>query len=158
MLCRISCVSLLTAISALIVIGIAGTSAETPGGYAIMPATGSDMDGMFTDSYPDMHENSMSLMSINDKIKPGKTIHVIKNIAKFTTRLVIDLSWTNKNTDLNIMVYSPTSGNNGTFYDNIDGKIDQRIIKDIYDSDGLEYGVWDYFIKNIGREETNFSV
>jgi hypothetical protein len=142
----------------MIVIGMAGASAETPTGYAIIPVTGNSMEGMFTDSNPGMHESSISLMSIYQSIKPGAVIPVTKNISKFITTLVVDLTWTNKNTDLIITIYSPKSADNGTLYDIDDGKIDQRIIMDIYNSDGIEYGDWHYFIKNIGGEETYFSV
>ena len=156
MLCRISCISLtVTVIAMLIVIGTAGASAETPAGYVIMPAADSSVGGQFTAVLPDVHENAIFVLSIDNTISPGQTVHVKKTVDHFITTLNVDLKWDNPNADLSILIYSPSSGQFGPWQD---GKISQRINKDIYNPGGIEQGDWEYYITNWGTEGTHYSI
>ena len=148
---------MMTVITTLIMIGTAGASAETPAGYLVLPAADSSIGGQFAVQMS-MHENAIFVLSIDNTISPGQTVHVKKNVDHFITTLNVDLRWDNPNADLSIMIYSPSSGQFGPWRDDFDGKIDQRINKDIYNQGGIEQGDWEYYIKNWGTEETHYSI
>lgn len=120
--------------------------------YIVLPAEGSSIDNGDSRIYP------LSTMSI----ATGVTRRTSLSIGSKVNSIEEDLKWVGSSNSLSLNIADPSNTNLGTYYDNSDGKIDQRIHLFIYPSKGTTYikqGTWIFTTKGESVSGTiNFSI
>ncbi|WP_298667520.1 hypothetical protein [uncultured Methanofollis sp.] len=91
------------------------------------------------------------IQSINDRIYPGETDPISKNIPTGTKKISIRLDWSghpHSGTDsVSLTIYTPDGGRYGPYLDSADGKIDEKISLDLSDSPSLPSGKWQFNVR-----------
>lgn len=108
--------------------------------YNILPAGGSSLDDGNLRIYP------LSTLTISTGVTKRTTL----NIGSKVKSIEVDLKWAGSKNTLSLNILDPKGANLGTYYDGIDGKIDQRIHILVYPPSGTTYitqGAWIFSVK-----------
>lgn len=128
--------------------------------YTAQPAIDDSIDPYFF--VPALYSTRSGVVTfVNSNIGPREQRHFTKNVTEDIFFLNVDLKWMNQGVGLKLLVFSPSAEQAGIFYDDSDGKLDQRINIDIFGSNGgyIEKGRWDYYvIYDWGVETTEFTI
>ncbi|MBP2133951.1 hypothetical protein J2128_001917 [Methanomicrobium sp. W14] len=101
-----------------------------------------------------------SLASSLHSIKNGQTNYYNDYVSSGKNEITYELEWKDSENDLGLLIRTPYTSL-GFYHDSSDGRIDGKIVIQIYKNSGLEKGLWSSKVKGFsvsGTEHYNWKV
>jgi len=83
-------------------------------------------------------------MTVSATITQGQTNWHTKTITGYCGGFLVDLNWGNPSNSLRLRIYTPDGAVLGPYYDNLDGRIDGRILGWLSRNGGVAQGTYYY--------------